>query len=135
MGNDTEILTKEFETVDIKAHGEVLKIGRISFVKLIKLMKFVAALFLKNADRFTKIDKSGANAYQDIMSIMTVLDETEMLQAVSIITDKPVEFCQELSFDEVSEIVRLTVEYNYDDISATLKKWQGTAGKLKAKQQ
>ena len=131
MGNDTEVLLKEFEAVEIEANGEKIKIGRVSFVKLMKLTKFAAALFLKNAERFKNIDRTGANAYQDIMNIMQALDENELVEFISILVDKPSDFCRELPFTTVSEIVRVSVEANYDDIRATIKKWQGTAGKLK----
>ena len=137
MGNDkrsdTDVLIKEFDTVKVKAGGEVLDIGRISFIRLMKLMKLVAAMFLKNSDRFKNISAKGTTAYEDVMNVLQVLDENEVLEFESLLADRPIDFCKKLTFSEVSEIIRVSIDLNYDDVKATLKNWEGTIEKLKIK--
>lgn len=133
--NDVELLLKEEMKIPVKVQGEEIKVGRLSFLQVTKVMKELGRIFIANSAKFKNIKADGANNIEDIISILEQFDENEIVKLISIVIRKDVSFCSKLSAVEVSEIIRATIEINYDEFQATLKNWKGTARKIKIENQ
>jgi len=124
--NDLQIVIQEQDKTFITIQNEKFEIGRLSYLQIIKLTKVIGLMFAKNVERFQKLDTSKETIMQDIFGILEVLDEDEMSSIISIILKKDKEFCKKLSAIEISELLRIVIEYNYTDFSVTVKNWQRT---------
>ena len=114
------VLIDELMVDEVVVNGEKLQIKKLSIIQTLKLFKAVTKMFIKNAERFKSM-KEGKNNLQDIFEVLDAVNEDELFEILSILLNKPKDFCSQVGLKEFGDIITLIYEKNKNDIEGIVK--------------
>jgi chemotaxis protein CheY-P-specific phosphatase CheC len=125
MSDEFKTIIQEEDKETIVLNKQEIIVGKISIGKTWKLLKKVSGLVANNKDIFNKLKEKKDSAFAEVMNAISSLPETTISELISIIIDKPTEFCDGISIDELPLLIQAILRHN--DIKKILKNWQGVA--------
>ena len=127
--NEFKTITEEMDALELTIGTEKILIKKLSVRKVVNVSKVISKLLIKYAAKLKTFRTDTKTNLEDIFQLIDIIEPEELGAVLSVIIDKPAEYCLDLSFKTVSDIITYIYERNYEDIKELLKNWQGILAK------
>lgn len=109
----TDIAVAIPEDVFVTVGGEKVEIKRLKVGSLTRVMRIAAPFYEEVRDLKAKSDKDGTQFGLDVYGTVVKYSESA-IEVVAVMTDKPVEWVEELELDALVAIFTAIIEVNLD---------------------
>lgn len=129
--NEFKTLTEENDATELTIGTEKILLKKLSVRKVINLSKVISKLLIKYAAKLKNFRTDTKTNLEDIFQFIEMIEADELGAVLSVIIDKPPDFCLDLSLKTASDIITYIYDRNYEDIKELLKNWQGILAKTR----
>ena len=133
MVEELKVLIDESIEHSIKIKDEVLAFKKLSLKQVIQLTKILTKTFGKYSSQVKNLNLNNQSNAQDVLELFNIIDESEVAEIIAILTGKPVEYCLALGFKEITDVVTIVIDINYNDFASILKNFQRISSRLQTK--
>lgn len=117
-------LIEQGKLIKLTIKGEEITIGKLTLKQVIKLTKLLGKIFSAYSEQIKQIRTEGTTNQQDVLELFNLIDEQEVAEIISVIINKDVEFCLDIDFKALTDIIAGVIELNYADFEGILKNFQ-----------
>ena len=97
----------------VKLSGKEFRVGKLSLKQNIRLFKLLGNIFATSYKSLVQIDTKGKNAVEDIINILSSLNEDQIAEVIAILLDtEDINFCKDLALEDITEVIVVIAENN-----------------------